>query len=731
MDNLPVAVPQDPNDLLAEFIERRRELLGRIDPLRIQHKLERTIDFLILLRRDGPWQLSAIDPAADPDIRREGDIITITATSINAARTFLYRHNGHRNLYFAVNPVRVKDKKALKTDVSAVEYLHADLDPLDKETPNDAKARYITALETFKPAPTFIIDSGNGAQVLWRLAQSIALPEPVIVTEGKQSKLKFPPEAQAVIDDVEGRNKATMEYLGAKAGTQNIDRVLRLPWTINLPTKKKVKLGRKWSEARLIFSDLKAQCSLEDFPAVTKPVTKSVSATIEQPSTPQPTTNDGLAYIESALPDELMTLIRDGVPDSEDRSAHFHHAVKWLKDAGENPETIIALLEKYPDGIASRYITEKRLAQEAMRVYGKPDHTKDKDDAGTKDAKAKSKLIQSSEEFTRGFVPPDYLWDGILLCGFVYSFTARTGEGKTAIMLALSAAIALNKLFAGREVAQGRVLYFAGENPDDVRMRWIAMGQHKCFDTDTIDVHFIEGTFDIAKLEKKIRDEVGMLDGVVLVVIDTGPAYFQGDDENDNPQMIAHARMMRRLKDLPGKPTVVTATHPVKNATNDNLVPRGGGGFLNEMDGNLCAFKEDMTVTMHHRGKFRGVEFEPMLFELEPVIARKLVDSKGRPIPTVIIRDLSKEDQSEAASDLRNDEDAILLLLKGRKVPTSWTDIALALGWYTPKNQPNKSKVQRLISKLTKGKLVENDRDGAVLTKKGTAAAERVHDRKA
>ena len=56
---------------------------------------------------------------------------------------------------------------------------------------------------------------------------------------------------------------------------------------------------------------------------------------------------------------------------------------------------------------------------------------------------------------------------------------------------------------------------------------------------------------------------------------------------------------------------------------------------------------------------------------------------------------------------------------------------ARSLGWYTPKNQPNKSKVQRLISKLTKGKLVENDRDGAVLTKKGTAAAERVHDRKA
>ena len=37
------------------------------------------------------------------------------------------------------------------------------------------------------------------------------------------------------------------------------------------------------------------------------------------------------------------------------------------------------------------------------------------DDAPTQQAKAAPKLILSSEEFTRGFVPPGYLWDGILL----------------------------------------------------------------------------------------------------------------------------------------------------------------------------------------------------------------------------------------------------------------------------------------------------------------------------
>ena len=57
------------------------------------------------------------------------------------------------------------------------------------------------------------------------------------------------------------------------------------------------------------------------------------------------------------------------------------------------------------------------------------------DDAPTQQAKAAPKHILSSEEFTRGFVPPDYLWDGILLRGFVYSLSARTGDSKTAVRL--------------------------------------------------------------------------------------------------------------------------------------------------------------------------------------------------------------------------------------------------------------------------------------------------------
>jgi hypothetical protein len=63
------------------------------------------------LRPSGPWQLSAINPNINNDIK------TVTATTTDQARGFINRYNGNRNLYYAPNPVRVKDKEAAKAEV--------------------------------------------------------------------------------------------------------------------------------------------------------------------------------------------------------------------------------------------------------------------------------------------------------------------------------------------------------------------------------------------------------------------------------------------------------------------------------------------------------------------------------------------------------------------------------------------------------------------------------------
>ena len=71
----------------------------------------------------------------------------------------------------------------------------------------------------------------------------------------------------------------------------------------------------------------------------------------------------------------------------------------------------------------------------------------------------------SAAEFVAGYVPQKPLikaWD--LKAGWLYSFTAPTGFAKTAI--ALTELLRLGRL--GK-----RVVYLAGENPDDIRARMI------------------------------------------------------------------------------------------------------------------------------------------------------------------------------------------------------------------------------------------------------------------
>jgi AAA domain len=71
-------------------------------------------------------------------------------------------------------------------------------------------------------------------------------------TENGKQVLKFLPEDQAKIDDVEARTKAIMLRLGAEPGTQNIDRILRLSGTTNLTNKVKRDAGRVECPTRLL-----------------------------------------------------------------------------------------------------------------------------------------------------------------------------------------------------------------------------------------------------------------------------------------------------------------------------------------------------------------------------------------------------------------------------------------------------------------------------------------------
>ena len=212
---------------------------------------EEAADFLERLRPGGPWLLTAIIP--------DGPTKTITAHNADEVLAFVAEYDGKRNLYYSVNPTRGEmTKKAAKTDIARIEYLLADLDPNEGEKSEDAKKRYLEALEPCKPPPTAVINSGNGINGLWKLSEPIDISQYEPIWEppkGKEKKGKWvlAPEALQVAADAEGRSKALMQRLGCgDTSTFNIDRILRLPGTTNLPNKKKISEGKVECQSTLI-----------------------------------------------------------------------------------------------------------------------------------------------------------------------------------------------------------------------------------------------------------------------------------------------------------------------------------------------------------------------------------------------------------------------------------------------------------------------------------------------
>jgi len=345
----------------------------------------------------------------------------------------------------------------------------------------------------------------------------------------------------------------------------------------------------------------------------------------------------------------------------------------------------------------------------------------------------KKPLLIASGDFVRDFVPPDYLIDGIVQSGFLYSLTGQTGAGKTAVALLLAACTSEGAPFAGREVKPGRVFYFAGENPDDVTMRWIGLCHTMGLRPDDLDVHFVRGVFDLVQFLDHIRAEAQRLGGVGLIIVDTTAAYFLGTDENSNVEMGAYARLLRELAQLPWRPAVLAASHPVKNAAADNLLPRGGGAFLNELDGNLTLAKRGECSALHWQGKHRGPDFAPLVFDMKQVTAPGLVDSRGRDIPTVLAVPVGEEEVAQRAAATNMDDELMLLAIRadGNR---SLRDLAVFLDWMKD-GEPDRRRAQASTDRLKKLQAVTYELSTWRLTSKGeraaTEAAQRHHSREA
>jgi hypothetical protein len=133
-------------------------------------------------------------------------------------------------IYFNANEVKPLGKghaKAKEAEVSTVRFLHVDADLPAGTAPDaveTARAELLAKIKAAPLVPSLIINSGNGFGLFWELAEPVT-----VIAEN--------------LEDIKAHNIALADQLGG-GDCENLDRVMRLPFTVNRPNAKKIKAGR-------------------------------------------------------------------------------------------------------------------------------------------------------------------------------------------------------------------------------------------------------------------------------------------------------------------------------------------------------------------------------------------------------------------------------------------------------------------------------------------------------
>jgi hypothetical protein len=232
--------------------------------MRLAHDAQGVVDFLTSVHPDGPWVVSAINRDHPEESQRINSQIFGPGSRGDLA-VWLDRFNSPRphhsevglwtgyNIYYAVNPLREGVRRANKLDVSAVRYLHVDLDPRafvpgeDGEGTNEERAAYLQkeieriaaklgAPPNDIPKPHVAVLSGGGCNALWRLEEPIRLDHTAEKAE-----------------EAERFNIALAVAFGGDH-CHDVSRILRMPYTVNWPDEGKRQKGRVAAMTRVLWT---------------------------------------------------------------------------------------------------------------------------------------------------------------------------------------------------------------------------------------------------------------------------------------------------------------------------------------------------------------------------------------------------------------------------------------------------------------------------------------------
>lgn len=651
------------------------------------------IAFLRRLRPAGVVNLVSIDPATK---RVEG--ITRDIARADELAAWIDARNGRANLYFTPNEPRAgaPDGKLGKQHIASIAAVWIDVDPRkDVETQPGglaAERERLTGLardtltDLAYPA-SFAIDSGNGVQAFWLLEQRIdATPDNVRAAEAQ--------------------GRALARHFGADA-VQNVDRIMRLPGTTNLPDAAKKTRGRTAAPARMLGwnGDRYPLRALAHFVAPHAPRDKP-----DQASTA--VAIDATAVFAASAYDDLPRDLRQrfeaacrvdselrrrwagdtaGMDDSSRSSLDFAVTGR-LRVAGFTPTEAGQLLWVFEHGktaaicdeqgrdMALRHIRRCWVRQAiatspAEDFAGAPLPTPPVSaDPGGQAVDGPGRLRLElfgdfqidldARDLIAGLVPEAKPGEGAL--AVIYG---PTNQGKSLIALSMSAAIATGRPWAGREVSRGTVVFVAGEGVRGIKRRIAALGREvKATSFRDMPIAVVSGPVTVpgseAELVAKCRDASAAAGlPVRLVVLDTLATVIKGSESADD-DMNAFLRGCRAITDQTGA-TVAVIHHAGKDRT------RGARGHSSLPAAADVVLEVDQGKIVVEKLRDDEKPTGPMRFEIRQVVLAQTAD--GRLVGAPVVGMLGGQEAKDALDLSPADRalDALALRLAREAKPLS------------------------------------------------------------
>lgn len=219
--------------------------------------------------------------------------------------------------------------------------------------------------------------------------------------------------------------------------------------------------------------------------------------------------------------------------------------------------------------------------------------------------------------------------DNILEAESITLATGQSNSGKTTVLQLLALCVARGDKFAGNQCHAGKVLWIAGEDQYNARLRLAAMCDEYGIAPSSIDdnmrilpqsVSVLDRT-SMAAFHSAVDRDVGPESHFAVTILDSKSVCWGGEDENSNDENAEFIREVASHFVTKYRAAVIITHHLTKSKEKEEQSARGASALINNID-HEWRFEmrpQSMVSIMEPGSKLRIARWDPIRFQIKTV----------------------------------------------------------------------------------------------------------------